>query len=57
MAALELSAREKDLITSALYIMESQCAGDELHHEIADDLGGTPDHEEIRTLMDKIEED
>jgi len=51
---MKLTKREKDLITNALYIMEGQCYGDELHPDIAKELGGTPDGEEIRALMDKI---
>ena len=51
---MELIQREKQLITYALYIMEGQCAGGDLHYEIEDELGGTPDPDEIRNLMNKI---
>ncbi len=53
---MEFTQREKDLITNALYIMEGQCYGDELYYGIADDLGGTPNGEEVRTLMNKVED-
>lgn len=54
---MELTDREKDLITSALHILETACIGDELHPDTADDLGGTPDDEEVRSLMDKIDKE
>lgn len=47
-----LTEREQDLITTALYLLEEQ--GDELHHDLASDLGGSPDPDEVRELMDKI---
>ncbi len=43
------------LINTGLYMLESACYGDELHYELADSLGGSPEPEEIRTLMEKIE--
>jgi hypothetical protein len=49
-----LTQREKLLITYALYIMEGQCAGRDLHYEIEDELGGTPDPTEVRDLMNKV---
>ena len=52
---VELNNREKELITNALYILEDQCMGDELHPDIENDLGGTPDPDEVRALMDKID--
>ncbi len=50
----ETNKREQALIRVGLYLLESNCGGDELHHELVDDLGGTPEPEEIRTLIDKI---
>jgi len=50
----KLNKREIDLITKALYIMEGQCAGDDLNWELEDELDGTPDPDEVRILMEKI---
>jgi hypothetical protein len=47
--------REKDLIIKALYILECQCIGDELHFEIKNELGGTPSDDEVRELMERFE--
>ena len=54
---MKLSDREYELITNALYIMEGQCIGDELDYEIEEDLDGTPDPEEVRELMYKLEKE
>lgn len=47
---MNLNLREQLLITNALYMME----GEDLHHEMESELGGTPDPDEVRALMDKI---
>lgn len=52
----KLTKREKNLIVQALYILECQSMGDELHYEIKDTLGGTPSDIEIRDLMEKFDE-
>ena len=57
MQDLNLSDREKLLLTNALYILENQCYGDELHHEVEDELDGVPNPDEIRALMNKIKGD
>ncbi len=51
---MEHTEREKDLILSALCILEGQCVGDELHFDTESDLGGTLNWKEVRDLMDKI---
>lgn len=48
------SKRETDLITHGLYMLESACYGDELHYDIKDGLGGTPDPDEVRAIMDRF---
>ena len=53
---MDFTQREKDLITTALYQLEGDCYGDELHFEAVDDLGGTPDGKEVRTLMKRFME-
>lgn len=50
-----LSLREKKLILAGLGILEDRCIGDELHYDLVDELGGTPDDEEVRALMDKLD--
>ena len=52
---MELTEREKLLITNGLYILECQCRGDELDHDLVHDLGGTPKPKEVRALMNKVE--
>lgn len=47
--------RETELITHGLYMLESACHGEELHHDTERELGGTPDPDEVRTLMDRFE--
>lgn len=51
---MNITKREKDLIINALYIMECQCFGNELDHDITLDLGVAPDSDEVRDLMNKI---
>jgi hypothetical protein len=51
---LELTEREVELINSALYMLESACYGD-LDNDIICDLEGTPDPEEVRTLMERLD--
>lgn len=53
---MKLSEREKNLITTALFILESQCIGDDLYFGIEDDLGGRPDPDEVRALMEKFKD-
>jgi len=52
---MNLNPREKTLITHALYIMECLCRGDDLDEELAEEMDGTPDPDEVRTLMEKID--
>ncbi len=54
--AVSLTERERELITTGLYLLEGDCYGDELHPDLAHDLGGTPKGEEVRELLDKIRE-
>lgn len=54
---MKLTQREKDLIQTGLYMLESACIVDELDYESAEDLGGIPDSEEVRLLMEKIDKD
>jgi hypothetical protein len=51
----DFTDREKLLITSALYILECQCFGEELDHDTVRELDGTPDPEEVRKLMKNFE--
>lgn len=51
---MSLTHRDKELMTTGLYILECQCMGDELSPELADELDGTPDSGEIRDLMNRI---
>jgi len=51
---MTFTEREQLLIVNALYILEGQCIGEELHYELEGEFGGIPDHEEVRALMDKI---
>lgn len=46
--------RETELITHTLYTFEGLCYGKELHHDAERELGGTPDPDEVRTLMDRF---
>lgn len=48
----ELNMRELSLIYHALGILEDQCYGHDLHFETEDELGGTPNPEDVRKLMD-----
>lgn len=50
------SKRETDLITHGLYMLESACYGEELQNvvERAVLLGGTPDPDEVRAIMDRF---
>lgn len=50
-----MNLREKLLTTNALYMLESACHGEELHYDMESELGGTPEPDEVRALMDKIE--
>ncbi len=52
----QLNQRELELITTGLYLLESQCIAEELPHEIVSDLGGIPDPTDVRTLMDRLKE-
>ncbi len=57
---MQLTEREKTLITYGLFTLENQCFndGDELPHEVREELierGGVPDCDETRALMEKIE--
>ncbi len=59
---MELTEREKTLITYGLFTLENQCFndGDELPHEVREELierGGVPDADETRALMEKIEKE
>jgi len=57
MAMVELSDRHLLLILNALYILESQLFGDEVHFEIMLDIemnGGKPTTDEVRSLMNEI---
>ncbi len=54
---MELTQREKDLITQALYMMETLCIGHDLPCEVEDSLHGTPEDDEVRNLMMRIEND
>lgn len=49
------SDRETKLVTNALFILESDCFGHELDHDMERELGGTPDPDEVRTLMDRFD--
>ena len=51
------SEREKLLIRSALHILAGQCVGDEMHYETESDLGGVPDPDEVRTLLERFKND
>jgi len=53
---MNLTQREKDLITTALYLLEIACVSTDLDYELADDLGGIPEQQEVRELMDKLEQ-
>lgn len=53
---IELTERERLLITYGLLELEGQCYGGELHYDTEDALGGTPDGEEVRAVMDKVKE-
>ena len=53
---MEFTKREIDLITSSLYMLECACYGEELPSGTEDDLGGTPNPDEVRTLMDRFKE-
>lgn len=48
------SKREIELITHGLYMLESACYGEELHYDAESELGGTPNPDEVRTLMDRF---
>lgn len=55
---LKLNEREIQLITYGLFILKTQNCGGDLHYEIEDELnekGGIPEGDEIRKLMDKVE--
>ena len=54
---IELNEREVELITTALYILAGQCVGDEVHHELSSDLGGTPDDEEVWALKERFRDE
>jgi len=51
---LTFTERECDLITTALYLLADQ--GKELHFDLADDLGGIPDGDEVWKLKEKVQE-
>lgn len=51
---MEFTERENLLIVNALHELESQCYADEVHPEKVSELGGTPDPEEVRRLMDRF---
>jgi hypothetical protein len=51
---VNLTEREKELIVNGLYLLESQILEEELHHEMAAELGVTKP-EEVRILMNKIQ--
>lgn len=52
---MELNDREKLLIQNALFILECQCLDDGINYDIKQDLmGGVPDIDEIRALINKI---
>ncbi len=51
---MQISEREKQLIVTALYMLESDCFSGDLHHELEEDLGGVPNPIEVRTVMNKI---
>lgn len=48
------SKRETDLIAHGLYMLESACYGEELHYDTKRELGGTPDPDEVRAIMDRF---
>ncbi|UCG02537.1 MAG: hypothetical protein JSW11_00805 [Candidatus Heimdallarchaeota archaeon] len=50
---IELDHRERKIITIALYILESQLYGDELNHELENELGST-EPDEVRNIMNKL---
>lgn len=49
------SDRERDLMITGLSILEGECIGKELHPELEEELGGTPESEEIQALSNKIQ--
>ena len=54
---MELTEREKLIIQNAVFILECQCIGDDIDHEIKQDLidgGGVPDMDETRALINKM---
>ena len=54
---MELNDREKILIQNAIFILECQCIGDDIDHEIKQDLidgGGVPDVDELRAIINKM---
>ncbi len=51
-----LTLREMDLVTTGLYMLHSDCVGDELHPDMARDLGGTPDSDEPWDLKKRLQE-
>jgi len=53
---MDLTQRETDLITTALYLLESDCISMDLDYELADELGGIPEQQEVRELMDKLKQ-
>ena len=53
---IRLTERERELVTSALWILNGQCANYyALDHDIARDLGGIPDPEDVWALKEAIE--
>jgi len=51
---LLFTEREAELITHGLYMLESACSNEELHYDTESELGGTPDPDEVRTLMERF---
>jgi len=51
---MDLTEREKDLIAVALSILEGNCVRNELHYECEADLGGLPNPDEVRALLERI---
>lgn len=50
-----MNLREQKLIKYGLLVLEGLCFANELHHEVESELGGTPDPDEVRKLMEKID--
>jgi len=49
-----LNERERELVLQALYMLEGGCHAEELDFDTITELGGTPDPDEVRELMERL---